>query len=506
MSELLPGFEPPPFVPAPTRDAAAVIVFRRVAGGAETFWIKRDKALSFAGGFYAFPGGKVDKADAAIPVAGAKGVDAALRVTAARELLEETGLLVAVGAERTSAEDRAAMRRALLEKKAGFAELLAERGLTLDAAHFPDAGRWVTPPHLPGRFDARFFLVEAPVGQGAEVWPGELSFGAWTAPEAALAQWRAGTALLHPPNRHALEVLRGLRDVPSALAALRHPPHCVDFIAGRIEFQQGVLVVPLRTPTLPPATHTNTYVLGTKELLVVDPGSPDPAETAQLIALLEALRSEGAVLRAVVPTHHHGDHVGGLEQVVKALGLPVWAHPRTADRLPVPTARLLTEGDVLSLAGGERWVVRHTPGHAQGHVCLVDERSRAMVVGDMVAGTGTIVIDPPEGDMAQYLAQLERLRALGPTTLYPAHGAPSPDGAAKLTEYLQHRAWREGKVRAALSAGPGTLEALVPRAYDDVQAFVWPLAERSTLAILQKLEAEGLAARSGETWRAVSPG
>ena len=166
------------------------------------------------------------------------------------------------------------------------------------------------------------------------------------------------------------------------------------------------------------------------------------------------------------------------------------------------TDRLLVDGEVLTL-GPMRWRVLHTPGHAQGHVCLYDEASRAAVVGDMVAGFGTIVIDPPEGDMTDYLAQLRRLEALPVTTLYPSHGPAIPDGPGKLAEYIQHRMWREEKVLAALTVEGVTLELLVPRAYDDVNAFVLPIAERSTLAILGKLERDGRVVREGESYRRV---
>ena len=488
MSEPLPGMPVFEMPAAPVRDAAAVIVFRRVAAGAEVFWIKREKQLRFAGGFYAFPGGKVDKADRSIPVEGAAGDGAALIVTAARELLEEAGLLIARGAK-VSTEERVAMRRALLDETTPFVELLAKHGLTLHAEDFVAAGRWVTPNCLPVRFDARFFLVEAPAGQEAEVWPGELSEGAWVEPHAALLRWREGTALLHPPNHHALAVMEKFESSAKAAAALGSAKHLVDHVSQRIEFQEGVMLFPLRTLTLPPATHTNAYVVGVKHVIVVDPGSSDDAETDRLIALLRELQAEGATVKAVVLTHHHGDHIGGLARLVSQMKIPVWAHARTADRLPVNTDRFLYDGDVLHL-GSMRWHVLHTPGHAQGHICLYDEQSRAAIVGDMVAGMGTIVIDPPEGDMGDYLTQLRRLEALPVTTLYPSHGPAIPDGPGKLAEYVQHRTWREEKVLAALTE-PMKIEALVPKAYDDVNAFVLPIAERSTLAILGKLVREG---------------
>jgi glyoxylase-like metal-dependent hydrolase (beta-lactamase superfamily II)/8-oxo-dGTP pyrophosphatase MutT (NUDIX family) len=504
VSEALPGMPPAP-PPAKVRDASAVILYRHGGSGPEVFWLKRDKALRFGGGFYAFPGGRLDAGDAAVPVDGASGAGAALIVAAARELFEETGVLKARGADGLPQRELDELRRAVVEGRARFGDVLAQRGCTLHASDFEPAGRWVTPPYMPVRFDARFFLVEAPPRQEAVVWPGELSWGGWTTPAAALQHWADGTALLHPPNLHAMQVLARAASPHEAGAALRGPGHCEDFVSERIEFQRGVLLYPLVTPTLPPATHTNAYVLGTGECVVVDPGSPDDAEVDRLVTFLRTIAPEGYRPQAVVLTHHHGDHVGGAKRTAEALGVPVWAHARTADRLDVPVARLLEDGDVLALAGPRpmRWRVLHTPGHARGHVALVDEATKAAVVGDMVAGVGTIVIDPPEGDMAEYLAQLRRLAALPVSTLYPAHGPAIPDGVAKLEEYLAHRAWREAKVLEAVAsfARPVALDELVPRAYDDVASFVLPIAERSTQAILDKLEREGRLVADAQGWR-----
>lgn len=501
MSEALAGVPAAP-PPGPPRDAAAVVLYRRAAQGVEVFWLKRGERLNYAGGFFAFPGGKVDKADAAVPVQGGSGPPAALIAAAARELFEETGVLMARGAERLSQEALDEARRAVLEGKLPFAGLLAREGLALDAADFPPAGRWLTPPFLAVRFDARFFLVEAPAGQRAQVWPGELSYGAWVRPAEALAKWRTGEALLHPPNLHAIEVMAAFKGPAEARAAMEHPPHCRDFVAERLEFQRGVRLFPLPSPTLPPSTHTITYVLGTGELLVVDPGAPEAAEVDRLAALLADLSAQGARPLAIVLTHHHGDHVGGVAHLARKTGLPVWAHALTAERVAFPVARRLVEGEVLELAGDlpMRWRVAHTPGHARGHVCLIDEASRAAVVGDMVAGAGTIVIDPPEGEMAEYLRQLRRLKELGVRALYPAHGPAISDGPGKIDEYLAHRAWREEKVLAAVAAGAAQTSTLVQRAYDDVEAFVWPIAERNTLAILEKLEAEGRVSRAQGQW------
>ncbi len=491
MSEAFPGQPPPPPVAA-TRPASVVVLYREGREGVELFWVKREKALTF-GGFYAFPGGKVDKADALVPVRGASGEEAALRVAAARELFEETGVLVAEGASRLKPELMKELRRELLEKRLSWSELLQRHGLLLRAEDFPDAGRWVTPEFAPVRFDTFFYLVKAPAHAQAEWLPGELAEAAWVTPAEALGRWEQGTALLHPPALHVLRVMGRFDTKEGALARLREQPYCEDFIARRIEFQQGVRVFPLRTDTLPPATHTNAYVLGNGELLIVDPGADDEAEVARLLAMVEGLVAEGARVLAVLLTHHHEDHVGGVRVLKERLGVPLWCHARTADRSPVPADRLLVDGEVLELAGTppQRWRVLHTPGHARGHLCLVDERTRAAVVGDMVASVGTIVIDPPEGDMAEYLKQLARLRDWPVTTMHPSHGTAIADGPGKLQEYLDHRAAREARIAEAVPADGATLAQVVERAYSDTPPFLHPVAERSALAVLLKLQGEG---------------
>ncbi|MDP2273755.1 MAG: MBL fold metallo-hydrolase [Archangium sp.] len=502
MSEALPGVPAAPPAPPP-RQAAAVVLFQRTLEGLQVFWLEREQKLRFAGGFFAFPGGRVDQADALIPVTGLTAPESKWVVTAARELFEETGVLKARGAAKLASLELDELRRALLSETIDFGALLQRRGLTLHAEDFVAAGRWITPPYVPGGFDARFFLVESEPSHLAQVWKGELASGEWITPREALARWEAGTALLHPPNLHGLQVMSHFTDVPTAAHALSTPAFCTGFVSERIEFQRGITLFSLVTPTLPPATHTNAYVLGTGECLVIDPGSPDDEETDRLVGFLKAIEDEGMKAKAIVLTHHHGDHVGGVRRLVDVLGLPVWAHERTADRSPVPVSRLLSDGEVIELAGPMpmKWKVLHTPGHARGHLTLVDENSRAAIVGDMVAGYGTIVIDPPEGEMAEYLRQLARLEALPVGTLYPSHGPVIPDGPAKLQEYALHRAWREAKVLEAIASfgKPVELSEVVPRAYDDVAAFVWPIAERNTVAIIEKLVAEGRVERTTST-------
>jgi glyoxylase-like metal-dependent hydrolase (beta-lactamase superfamily II)/8-oxo-dGTP pyrophosphatase MutT (NUDIX family) len=466
-------------------------------------WVRRGEALRFAGGFYAFPGGAVDIADAAIPLQNGARLDAAEQpcvVAAARELFEETGVLVAAGAPSVPAAERKAMREALLTRPkptASFADFLARHRLSIDAAAFAPAGRWVTPPALPIRFDARFYLVDMPAGETAEIWPGELADGEWIKPAEALKRWEEGSALLHPPAWHTLKALQAFAP-REALAVLQDPSRAPwklpmrEHVVQRIEFQRGLVMVPLRSPTLPPATHTNCLLLGNEELWVVDPGSPWPEEQAVLRETLDKLAEEGRKAVGVLLTHHHYDHVSGAQ----VLGLPIAATAETASLIDFKVDRLLRDGDILEV-GPRGWNVLHLPGHTRGHLCLVERKSGAIVAGDLVAGTGTVVIDPPEGDMSDYLRSLDRLLDGGAGTIYPAHGPVVPAGAAKLVEYKKHRLQRESLVLAALKPGPQTTAELVPAAYPEIKPELYPLAERSLLAHALKLVKDGKAVESG---------
>ena len=266
----------------------------------------------------------------------------------------------------------------------------------------------------------------------------------------------------------------------------------------------GISLLALRTPTLPPATQTNTYLVGTHDFIIVDPATPFADEQAILDALLHKRCASGRRVRQIWLTHHHDDHVGDALRLAKRHGVDIAAHPETASRLAgrVPINRLLADGDVEELAGRvpRRLRAVFTPGHAPGHHCFVEEFTQMCIAGDMVAGLGTILIDPSEGDMSQYIASLERLAGLGLRRLLPAHGPILVDPDAVLSSYIAHRRWREDQVMLALIQG-GSIEQLVETVYQDVSPSLHLLASRSLLAHLEKLAMEGKALCDGDRWQ-----
>ncbi|GAC1353478.1 MAG: MBL fold metallo-hydrolase [Polyangiales bacterium] len=262
----------------------------------------------------------------------------------------------------------------------------------------------------------------------------------------------------------------------------------------------GVELFPVRTPTLPPATHTNSYARGQRALLLVEPSTPYDDERRAWLEWARGLAGESRAILGVLLTHHHVDHGSSAGFFTRALGVPLLAHEatlaRTAD-LEGVTARPLRDGETLTI-DDTRWTALHTPGHAPGHVCLWEPGSRVLVAGDMVANGSTILVPPDDdGDMGDYLAQLVRLQSLGASTMLPAHGEPIDDPATLLAYYVAHRLERERKVLAAwrslrtsLAREPEPAE-LVPVAYADTPTQLWPLARASLIAHLVKLRREG---------------
>lgn len=248
----------------------------------------------------------------------------------------------------------------------------------------------------------------------------------------------------------------------------------------------------LRTPTLPPATATNTLIVAGDRIIVIEPATPHDDERSRLETQVEFLLDEGRELLGLVVTHHHVDHIGAVERLRHRWNAPVFAHAETARRVDFGVDQTLEDGDVLELGRGIEVEAMFTPGHAPGHLVLVERRSQIAYAGDMVAGEGTILVDPQDdGDMIRYLESLRRMRRSDLAALVPSHGPVLTEPAAVLDHYVQHRLEREAKVIDAIDTDGSAFESVLARAYDDVPAFVMPLAARALQAHLEKLRVEG---------------
>ena len=205
---------------------------------------------------------------------------------------------------------------------------------------------------------------------------------------------------------------------------------------------------------------TNTYVAdGT----VVDPGPNDERHLKELLAT--------GMVERIVLTHRHPDHAAGAARLSELAGARVLAFGAG-----------ISDGDVI---GG--LVAVHTPGHAPEHLCFWHPESRTLLSGDLLAGEGSIMISPPEGELRKYVASLERVRGLAPSRILPGHGPEVARAEEKIEEYLAHRREREARVVAALDSGARSLHEVVESAYADVPPPMRPYAELSAKAHLLKL-------------------
>lgn len=232
---------------------------------------------------------------------------------------------------------------------------------------------------------------------------------------------------------------------------------------------------------------TNGYVVrvGPRTLVAIDPG---PVDDAQRDAFVAAARDANASYAAILVTHGHPDHFPGAAPLSAATGAPVYAHAGAR----FPHDRALAEGERLAFDDAVLTVL-HAPGHARDHLVFVLEDERALFTGDVVIGTGTVVVAPPGGDMRTYQRTLHRLRDEygDANAIYGGHGPEVRDVRAKLDEYIAHREARERQIVDAVGAGAETIPGLVERVYADTDKRLWPAAARQILAYLLALEAEG---------------
>lgn len=478
--------------PAVPRNAAACILVRD-RGKLEVLLAKRNISVRFMGGHYVFPGGSIHKDDAADWVDNAPDAASGRSVFAVvREVFEETGLLCVRGAI-PPVNDLREARRKLAAEHVSFASILQEFGVRIDASDFTPAGEWLTPQWSPIRFQTRYFLYHCEDEQVAEVLDpdGEIVAIDWLTPGEARRRWHAEELRLSTPVAFVLRYMAKL-PMDKALPFLRRTPGLDDDSPNLFETRRGVHIMPLRSRTLPPNDSTNCVIVGEEALYVIDPAAADAAEQQNLKEHLDAMIAIGGRVEAILLTHGHPDHCAAAMFVHETYGAPIWAHEAAADEAPFPVDRLLVDGDLVRVGVEPEWRIRclHTPGHDPGHLCFFEETTGSLIVGDMVANPGTILINLAEGgDMTVYLEQLERLLTLEFRFLVPGHGMPlwRVQGKEKIRALIAHRLEREQQIKRAIENGAHTLEEIVEQAYQDTPHELWFLAKKQVKAHLARL-------------------
>ena len=533
--------------PVAPRPAATILLLRDAGEGLEVLMTQRSHTASFAPGVFVFPGGALDAADNA---AAAHAVSRArhdqdeqhrhFAHAALREAFEELGILLAwdKGGQQLCAPHHATQLNRSTD--ADFYGQLAGAGLELAIDRTGWLSQWTTDPDLPKRFQVRFFVAPMPSGQEPIADGTEQFEPVWVNPASALARHDEGQFKMIFPTIRTLRQLQKFSRTEQVLDAASSVDKVyfafprgglvkgkeARFVAEETQFGElemvapdGKLVHPLdwrhdapvqlrknvQRLTAPNAgmmtgPGTNTYIVGEPgAFVVIDPG-PDLADHIARIA-----QAVGSDLQAIICTHSHPDHSPGAPLLREAVrkDVPILG----LQSLPTARANSAFTPD-RELAHGERIAVGdstlravHTPGHAANHVCLVLEEDRLLFSGDHVLNGSTTVVDPPDGNMFDYIASLKVLAQEPVDYILPAHGYVLGSAKQAIEKLMAHRLGREAKVAAALTkTGGGTLDDIVPVAYDDVNAGLFPIAKRSLLAHLEKLVTDGKASVNEGRW------
>jgi glyoxylase-like metal-dependent hydrolase (beta-lactamase superfamily II) len=274
------------------------------------------------------------------------------------------------------------------------------------------------------------------------------------------------------------------------------------------EVAAGVVRIVANNPSVFTFKGTNTYIIGTDELCVIDPGPEDQDHFEAIMTYADC-----RPISYIAITHTHRDHIDGLKRLVTATGAKVCGYGRTAENAGaagaspkstefikesfVPEVRL-GDGDTIS---GPGWTLAalFTPGHAPDHLCFALPEQQVLFSGDHVMAWNTTVVAPPEGNMAEYLNSLEKLLGRAETVFFPGHGGRIADPQRMTRGYLVHRQWREQAILGAIRDGHGTITEIVALVYKGLDKSLVNAASLSVQAHVDHLVGKGLVRSEGPT-------
>ena len=535
--------------PVATRPAATVLLLRDGPQGVEVLMTRRSMAASFAPGAYVFPGGTVDAADAASHAQSQRrpqqsGAHLTQAVAAIRESFEELGVLIARRADGSHADNSDIAR---LDRKKPFMAQCAALGLKLAGDEVFVLANWTTDRDLPKRFEVAFLVAQMPPDQTPVADEAEQFEPVWIRPADALARHKEGNFFIIFPTIRTLERLQAYSTVAAVLqacAATEQPlwsscprggllqgkeqrfmehehafgelelvcpdgqiNHALDWgTHAPVKLLNNVMRLTAPNPGMMTGPGTNSYLVGDAATgyTVIDPG---PNDAAHIQRLFDAA---GGDIRQIVCTHSHSDHSPGAKPLQALCAKAMHGIPPILGLASLPTARPNSEfSPDRALQNNEHLVIGnsennpdlnhtlrviHTPGHAANHLCLVLVQDGLLFSGDHILNGSTTIVDPPDGNMNDYLQSLDNLTAACAehhiNFILPAHGYVLGSAPQAIAHLKAHRLKREAKVKKAMDAMPqGSMDDWVKLAYDDTPSGLWPIAKRSLLAHVERLRA-----------------
>jgi glyoxylase-like metal-dependent hydrolase (beta-lactamase superfamily II)/8-oxo-dGTP pyrophosphatase MutT (NUDIX family) len=521
------------------RPAATLALLRPGPAGLEVFLLQRTQSAAFLGGAYVFPGGALDASDGdARMLARVRGLsDAAasrrLRVpsgglrwwvAAVRECFEEAGvLLLQERSGRPMSQRRAASLMRYRDQP--FLDFLEKEDLYIPADALAYYGHWITAPGRSRRFDARFFVALAPEGQQGSHDQSETVHSLWLRPQEALERGERKEIELVHATQQTLRELARFTDPRDALAHAHAIPEIDENRACWAQGRDGPKIfrrsdppyfeihwsdadetgestydllpgVPKRldrfvtrviapNPGMMTGPGTNSYLVGEDQLAVIDPG---PLIDSHVRRILDEAKGR---LRWILCTHTHVDHSPAAAALKQASGAQIVGRPAPSGQDATFSPDRIPDDEERFTLGKLSFKALHTPGHASNHLCYLLEETGMLFTGDHVMQGSTVVINPPDGNMRQYLASLERLLVLEIAILAPGHGYLIGAPHREVRRLIAHRMAREQKVLAAVrKLGCASAAELLPLVYDDVPVRIHGAAARSLSAHLDKLVAE----------------
>ena len=420
MDELPEGVVLPKANVAIPRPSASLIVSRMNGNIGEILLCHRVSEVPSFPDFWAFPGGGVSRTDRRTSDENPKWLantqDPVTSITLLRELVEEIGFSPD-GKGSLELVDEEIQENICINKEK-WAYYVKNGEIKIDNFNSQIIAVRTMPPFAPIRFTNTFHHLSIGDSKIEPRFPkgmSEFDEYRWWKPENLLQSWLNHEVRLPPPQvtliRDICESLEENGDLASAFDKLSINPSEGYHI---LEFAPGVECIPLPTQTLPPATHTNCYVLGVPggERVIIDPAAKSKEALEILSKKIDEIRLSGSEIIATIFTHKHQDHIGNLEEIDKMYRAPIWASKETLEAISkLENNKVLQENDSFVLKGNnssECWNIIDTPGHCPGHICLVGDAG--IVSGDNVTVIGTILVPSTDGDMNKYLEGLQRMK------------------------------------------------------------------------------------------------